>query len=153
MAEIYFYHLTSSPLEQALPDLLEKVRANAWRALIRGTNAARLMHLDQHLWQYRDDNFLAHGMAGGDYDADQPILLTTDIKNSNNSEILLLTNQAKTDATEVARFTRVCLMFDGNNPDELTSARTDWKSLTEAGIPAQYWAQENGRWTKKAEKT
>ena len=42
MAEVYFYHLTSSPLEQALPDLLEKVRGNDWRALIRCTDQTRL---------------------------------------------------------------------------------------------------------------
>ena len=28
---------------------------------------------------------------------------------------------------------------------------TEWKRLTRAGCAAQYWAQENGRWTKKAE--
>lgn len=153
MAEVYFYHLTSSPLEQALPDLLEKVRANNWRALVRGTDAARLAKMDEHLWQYRDDNFFEHGLAGGAHDADQPILLTTETANTNNAEILLLTHQAQTDATEVTKFTRVCLMFDGLDHDALNAARTDWKTLTDAGIPAQYWAQENGRWTKKAEKT
>jgi DNA polymerase-3 subunit chi len=153
MAEVYFYHLTSSPLEQALPDLLEKVRGNDWRALIRCTDQTRLNKLDAHLWQYREDAFMPHGLAGGDHDADQPILLTTGADNANNSEILLLIHQAKTDSAEVAKFTRVCIMFDGNNPDELTAARGDWKTLTDAGIPAQYWAQENGRWTKKAEKT
>lgn len=153
MAEVYFYHLTSSPLEQALPDLLEKVRANTWRALIRGTDRDRLAKLDAHLWQYRDDTFLPHGLSGGDHDADQPILLTTDVSNTNNAEILLLTHQAKTDAAEVAKFTRVCLMFDGMDQHALNAARADWKTLTDAGIPAQYWAQENGRWTKKAEKT
>ena len=153
MAEVYFYHLTSSPLEQALPDLLEKVRGNNWRALIRSTDQTRLTKLDTHLWQYRENAFMPHGLAGGDHDADQPILLTTGTENTNNSEILLLTHQAKTEPTEVAKFTRVCIMFDGNNPDELTAARGDWKTLTDAGIPAQYWAQENGRWTKKAEKT
>ncbi|MEM7720517.1 MAG: DNA polymerase III subunit chi, partial [Pseudomonadota bacterium] len=30
-------------------------------------------------------------------------------------------------------------------------ARTQWRSLTEAGITAQYWAEEAGRWVKKAE--
>ncbi len=153
MAEVFFYHLTTSPLEQALPDLLEKVRGNAWRALIRGTDQNRLSRLDEHLWQYRDDGFLAHGLAGGEHDADQPILLTTGTDNTNNAEILLLAHGAKTDAAEAGTFTRVCLMFDGNNPDELTAARADWKALTDAGIAAQYWAQENGRWTKKAEKS
>lgn len=152
MAEVYFYHLTSSQLEQALPELLEKVSANKWRALIRGTDENLLKRLDAHLWQYRDDNFLAHGKAGGNHDPDQPILLTTNIENVNNAEILLLTHQAKIDPTEVAKYTRVCLIFNGMDPQELNSARSNWKNLTDAGIPAQYWAQENGRWAKKAEK-
>ena len=88
MAEVYFYHLTSSPLEQALPDLLEKVRGNNWRALIRSTDQTRLTKLDTHLWQYRENAFMPHGLAGGDHDADQPILLTTGTENTNNSEIL-----------------------------------------------------------------
>ena len=152
MAEVYFYHLTRSPLEKAIPDLLEKVRANNWRALIRSTDPHRLQALDASLWQYRDDSFLPHGLAGGAHDAQQPILLTTTSENTNQADILLLTHQAKTDPSEVAAYKRVCLMFDGNNANELTQARTDWKSLTEAGIAAQYWAQEDGRWTKKAEK-
>ena len=35
-------------------------------------------------------------------------------------------------------------------PDALAHARTQWKSLTEAGVAAQYWAQDDGRWVKKA---
>ncbi|MEN8896365.1 MAG: DNA polymerase III subunit chi, partial [Yoonia sp.] len=30
-------------------------------------------------------------------------------------------------------------------------ARTQWKALTNAGCEAQYWAQDMGSWTKKAE--
>ena len=151
MTEVYFYHLTSSPLEQALSNLLEKVRANKWRALIRSTNISCLDRLDAHLWQYGEDNFLAHGKSGGDYDMDQPILLTTDFDKTNNAEILFLTDQARTDPTEVAKFTRVCLIFDGMDSEELNSARIEWKKLSQAGIPAQYWAQDDGRWIKKAE--
>jgi DNA polymerase III subunit chi len=151
MTEVYFYHLTSSRLEQALSKLLEKVRASKWRALIRSINTGSLDRLDAHLWQYSEDNFLAHGKSGGDYDKDQPILLTTDFDNTNNAEILFLMDQAKTDPTEVAKFTRVCLIFDGMDPEELNSARIEWKNCSQAGIPAQYWAQDDGRWIKKAE--
>nr|WP_323776729.1 DNA polymerase III subunit chi [Amylibacter sp.] len=152
MAEVYFYHLTRSRLDQALPDLLEKVRAKPWRALVRGRAIEKLKQLDTALWQYKEDSFLAHGLIGGNHDADQPILLTNQLDNANNAEILLLTDGAKTTPQEVALYTRVCLMFDGNTETELTAARTDWKALTDAGVPAQYWAQEDGRWTKKAEK-
>ncbi|MDR6265139.1 DNA polymerase III subunit chi [Roseobacter sp. N2S] len=152
MAEVYFYHLTRSRLDQALPDLLEKVRAKPWRALVRGRDIEKLKQLDTALWQYKEDSFLAHGLIGENHDSDQPILLTNQLDNVNHAEILLLTDGAKTTPQEVALYTRVCLMFDGNTETELTAARTDWKALTDAGVPAQYWAQEDGRWTKKAEK-
>jgi DNA polymerase-3 subunit chi len=153
MAEVFFYHLTRSTLEQALPDLLGKVRANNWRALVRGADIARLKALDAHLWRFAEEAFLPHGLANGPHDSDQPILLTDQTSNANSADLLVLVNSAKTNIAEAQSFTRVCLMFDGNNADELTSARADWKSITDAGIAAQYWAQEDGRWVKKAEKS
>ena len=55
-------------------------------------------------------------------------------------------------AEEVTNLDRVCILFDGHDGNALTHARGQWKALTEAGCNAQYWAQEDGRWTKKAEK-
>jgi len=31
------------------------------------------------------------------------------------------------------------------------TARAQWRSLTGAGIAAEYWSEESGRWQKKAE--
>ena len=55
-------------------------------------------------------------------------------------------------AVEVAALERVCILFDGHDGAALDQARGQWKALTDAGCSAQYWAQEGGRWTKKAEK-
>ncbi len=152
MAEVFFYHLTRSPLQQALPELLERVLSRGWRALVRGVDEGRLRWLDDMLWQGRDDGFLPHGMAGGAYDSEQPVLLATGTENPNKAEILLLVDGAKITPEQAQDYTRVCLMFDGNDPDALQAARRDWKALTGAGIAAQYWAQEDGSWVKKAEK-
>lgn len=151
MAEVYFYHLTQRPLDQALPELLEKVLERGWKAVVRGRNRARLERLDTVLWTRRDADFLPHGMAGGDHDAEQPVLLTTETDTPNAADILLLVDGARADPAEAAGFARLCLMFDGNNAEELTSARADWKAVTASGLPAQYWAQDDGRWVKKAE--
>lgn len=152
MAEVFFYHLTRSPLQQALPDLLERVLSRGWRALVRGVDEGRLRWLDDMLWQGRDDGFLPHGLAGGAHDAEQPVLLATGAENPNKAEILLLVDGAKITPEQAQGYTRVCLMFDGNDPDAVQAARRDWKALTDAGIAAQYWAQEDGSWVKKAEK-
>ena len=153
MSEVYFYHLTRSPLQQALPDLLERVLSRGWRGLVRGVAMDRMRWLDETLWQGRDDGFLPHGLEGGAHDADQPVLLATGGDNSNKAEVLLLVDGAKVSKSEIAKFTRVCLMFDGNDPEALQAARRDWKALTDGGIAAQYWAQEDGSWVKKAEKS
>ena len=55
-------------------------------------------------------------------------------------------------AAEVGLAQRVCVLFDGAEAAALDHARGQWKALTDAGVAAQYWAQEDGRWTKKAEK-
>ncbi len=150
MSEVFFYHLTRTPLEQTLPDILQKCRARDWRVLVRGTDTKRLVWLDEKLWGGTPEGFLPHGFMTGANDLHQPILLTESDRNANNADVLMLVDGAKTTAAEVATFERTCLMFNGNNPDALNAARADWKVLTTAGVAAQYWSQETGRWEQKA---
>jgi DNA polymerase-3 subunit chi len=51
----------------------------------------------------------------------------------------------------VQRLERVCVLFDGNDPSAVETARGQWRNLTGAGCSAQYWSEESGRWEKKAE--
>ena len=60
MAEIHFYHLQRQPLEAVLPTLIEKSLGRGWRAVVQATSAERLSALDDHLWTFSDDSFLAH---------------------------------------------------------------------------------------------
>ncbi len=151
MGAVYFYHLTEAPLEATLPSLLAKARAADWRVAVRGTDAQRLDWLDEKLWLGPDDGFLPHGRAGGEFDADQPILLTEAPDIPNGASCLMTIDGAAVSAAEVAAMERVCILFDGNDPPALQAARDQWKALTGAGCAAQYWAQSDGGWTKKAE--
>ncbi|MDA7424692.1 DNA polymerase III subunit chi [Thalassococcus lentus] len=150
MGAAYFYHLTRAPLEVTLPLLLEKSLAAGWRVAVRGTEAARLEWLDQQLWLSPEDGFLPHGLAGGPHDADQPILLTTGAA-ANDPSCLMSVDGADISAEDVNAMERVCVLFDGHDPEALDRARGQWKALTTAGCAAQYWSEESGRWEKKAE--
>lgn len=152
MAEVYFYHLTRTPLEVTLPDLLEKSRSRDWRVVVRGTSEDRLKWLDERLWTGTDDSFLPHGLAGGAFDDVQPILLTSGSETPNKAQILMAVDGAEVSADEVAGFERVCLLFDGNDEAAVSAARTQWARLTDAGLPARYWSQESGKWDQKASK-
>jgi len=152
MSEIYFYHLTRTPLEATLPDLLEKCRARGWNVAVRGQDVKRLEWLDNHLWQGAQTAFLPHGLAGGEQDALQPVLLTQSCDNVNNAAIVMAIDGAEIDAGEVASYQRICVLFDGNDPAALEHARGQWKQLTDAGCAAVYWAQEESGWVKKVSK-
>ncbi|WP_428543714.1 DNA polymerase III subunit chi [Profundibacter sp.] len=152
MGAVYFYHLTRQPLEVVLPMLLEKSLAAGWRCAVRGGDSRRMEWLDEKLWLGREDGFLPHGLTGGEHDAMQPVLLTTDPAAANNPTAVLAIDGVEIAPEEVALLERVSILFDGNDEAALARAREQWKALTEAGCSAQYWSQESGHWEKKAER-
>lgn len=146
-----FYHLTRSPLEVALPVLLTKSLQAGWHVVVRGTDPGRLDWLDLKLWTAGDESFLPHGVAGGPHDGRQPILLTTGPDAPNGAQCLMAVDGAEVAAEECRALTRVCILFDGNDPTATERARGQWKALTGAGVAAQYWSEDSGRWQMKAE--
>lgn len=150
MGEAYFYHLTQTSLEHTLPTLLERARGAGWKIAVRGTNPNRLDWLDQKLWLGPEEAFLPHGLAGGDHDALQPILLTTGAL-ANDPGCLMTVDGAEATPEEVNALQRTCILFDGLDPDAVHHARGQWKTLTSAGCAAKYWSEESGRWEMKAE--
>lgn len=153
MGAVFFYHLTRRPLEAVLPDLLVRSRERGWKVIVRGGDAARLDWLDRKLWMGPEDRFLAHGMAGGEHDAHQPVLLTSGAENPNGATCLMSVDGAQISAVEAGAMARACIFFDGNDESALSVARNQWKALTQAGCAAQYWAEEDGQWKKKAERS
>ncbi len=151
MGAAYFYHLTQRPLEETLPVLLEKAQGAGWRIAVRGRAPDRLAWLDDRLWLGPEEGFLPHGLAGGPHDALQPILLTASPEAANDPACVMAIDGADISPDEVNALERVCILFDGTDPEAVQQARVQWKSLTGAGCSAQYWSEESGRWEKKAE--
>ncbi|MCT4555777.1 MAG: DNA polymerase III subunit chi [Pelagimonas sp.] len=152
MGAVYFYHLTQRPMVETLPVLLEKSLGAGWRVLVRGRDRDRMDWLDQKLWQGPEEGFLPHGLAGGDHDALQPVLLVWEGgAAANNPTCIMSIDGADLTAEEVQSSERCCILFDGHDPEAVQAARVQWKALTGAGCSAQYWSEESGRWEKKAE--
>lgn len=148
MGAAYFYHLTRSPLGPTLAMLAGKSLGAGWRVEVRGRSLELLQSLDLSLWN--GDGFLPHGLAGGPHDADQPVLLTTDGAGT-PAECLMAIEGVDVSAAAVGEKARVCVLFDGTSDAAVRRAREQWKALTGAGVAAQYWSEESGRWEKKAE--
>lgn len=156
--EIWFYHLQSQSLEQALPSLIEKSLANGWRVVVQARSEERLEALDQHLWTYRDDSFLAHGRAAEGDGEMQPVYLSTGGETPNGAKVRFFVEGADVaqwlaaSPAEAGAFARAIVAFDGASEDDLTQARAQWKELKARGLALTYWRQnEAGRWEKLLE--
>lgn len=148
-AEVLFYHLERQPLEKVLPSLLEKTIERGWRAVVQTGSQERLEALDLALWTYRDESFLAHGTRKDGMSEHQPIYLTTGSETPNGAGVRFLVDGAE--AETFAGFVRVVYLFDGNDPQAVATARSQWTAAKQAGCQVTYWQQSpSGRWEKKA---
>jgi DNA polymerase-3 subunit chi len=153
MPEVLFYHLDRHSLEEVLPSLLEKTRDRKWNANVRVGSAERMEALDNHLWTYSEQAFLAHGTAAEGNAARQPIFLTTEDDDPNNAEVLFLVDGAMVDdwgSAAQKKFERIVLLFDGHQNEMLSAARAAWKEAKEAGHDVTYWKESpGGKWEKQ----
>ncbi|GKX32827.1 MAG: DNA polymerase III subunit chi [Rhizobiaceae bacterium MnEN-MB40S] len=149
MAELLFYHLTESRLEEALPPLLEKSLGRGWRVVVQTGSDERRDSLDQLLWTWRDDSFLPHGIETADHADMQPVLLCSSQSNANNASVRFLVDGAE--PPDLVSYDRAVFMFDGHDQEQLEAARGQWKQLKGAGHELTYWQQTpDRRWERKA---
>lgn len=149
MAEILFYHLTESTLEDALPGLLERSLARGWKVVVQTGSEERRDALDQHLWTFRDDAFLAHATDREPHPQEQPVLLTTGLDNVNGAQIRFLVDGAA--PPDLAGYDRAVFLFDGHDAAQVEAARGHWRTMKAAGHSVTYWQQSpDRRWERKA---
>lgn len=147
MSEIRFYHLRTTTLERALPQILEKILARGDRAVVMAGSAERVEALNATLWTYDDRSFLPHGSHKDGFAADQPVWLTTAEENPNGATVLVMTDGAT--AERIADWPLALDFFDGGDDAALAAARARWKVYKEAGHDITYWKQsDQGRWEK-----
>jgi DNA polymerase III subunit chi len=145
--QVDFYHLVASPLERVLPRIAERVVAGGGRLVIVAADAGQRTTIDRLLWTYTPDSFLPHAQAGGERDADQPVLIAGDVVEANGARNVALIDGTWRDA--VLGFDRAFHFFDG---DTVAAARVAWKALADReGVERRYWKQdERGRWEQAA---
>ena len=152
MGEVRFYHLTERPLEQVLPVMLARSLERGWRVLVRGTDPARIETLSARLWSHGDASFLPHGTQADGQPERQPVWLCCDTENPNDANTLFLIDNAEAELEELAAMAMVAVLFDGLDEAAVARAREQWRLVSEAGLTAVYWAQdEGGAWVKKHE--
>lgn len=145
--QVDFYHLTTTPLERALPSIAVKVVESGGRLLVVSGDAQQRQHIDVSLWTFQPDSFLPHAQAGAGEDALQPVLIGEGVDPANGARFIALIDGVWRD--EALGFDRAFHFFDGEN---IGAARLAWKGLADRdGVERRYWKQdENGRWGQAA---
>ena len=144
MAEFSFYQLLRTPLEQALPKILEKVRELDLRAVVVVGSETRVESLSQVLWTYDPGAFLAHGSTRDGYPGEQPIWLTALDENPNGAEVVVLADGATVASPE--RYQRCIEIFDGRDEGATQAARVRYKEAKDAGHSLKYFRQSETGW-------
>ncbi len=127
MSEVFFYHLTQTRIEVALPKILERAVSADWLVELRIGTEANVESISDAIWKGPDDSFLPHCLEDNDKLYDYPIVLSKSPL-SELRDCLIVIEQAELQNNEVEKFKRVCLLFDSKNEVELTKARASWKS-------------------------
>jgi DNA polymerase III subunit chi len=135
-------------LDKVLPKLLARTLDAGKRALVLTGSDTRTESLTGLLWTDEADAWLPHGNITDGNPADQPIWLAEGSDNANDAQFLFLTDGAEHD--DISGFERCFELFDGNDDEALTAARTRWKTYLDAGHTLTYWQQgDRGGWEQK----
>jgi DNA polymerase-3 subunit chi len=148
VAEIGFYHLLSTPLERALPRLLERAWSQGHRIVVRAASAERVEYLSGTLWTYDEAAFLPHGSGRDGNPALQPIWLTHRDENPNGASMIVLVDGLE--AEDLSAFARCADLFDGRDAGAVEAARDRWRRAREAGHALTYWQQTASGWERMA---
>ncbi len=151
MAQALFYHLIRARPEDTARMLVARALGMGWRIMVRGGDPARLDRIDTRWWVEGEADFLPHGREGGPHDARQPVLIGQGPA-VNGAVALVLLDRAEATLEEARGMERVWHLFEAADEAQMAAARAQWTRLTAAGIPAQYWSDETGRWVIKVEK-
>ena len=154
MTDTLFYHLERRSLEEVLPGLVEKSLERGWRAVIRTDSSERSDALDNLLWTYDEQSFLAHAQSGDGEAARQPVLITVEEENPNGANILFCvggTSPSDWSGAELSALARIVLLFDGRDAAALADAREAWKGAKAGGHEVTYWKESpSGKFEKQS---
>ncbi len=138
-----FYQLGNLSAEAALPQLARQTLKIGERMLVVSADEAQLARIGAVLWEAKD-SFLANGMAGGDHDARQPILLAPSAEPANGARFVALADGEWRD--EALVFERAFLLFSAATLD---GARGAWRALGDKdGVERRFWKRDGARWVE-----
>lgn len=140
-----FWQVTDDPVEKVVALIARRVLDEGERVLVVAAEPEQRSAIATALWQAGPESFLANGEADAPGADRQPVLLSDAPAPLNGASHVILADGTFRD---IAGAARVFLLFP---PDLAPQARAAWRAVDgRDGVERAYFAQEAGRWVKKA---
>lgn len=147
--DAFFYHISSEYITELLEHLINKSFEKNWRSLIYFKNEEFLKEVDNKLWELQPP--IVHGIDVEEHNHLQPVLLTKNTNNINNSKILFIIEPHDDLDFILESFERVVVVVS-DHPQYIAAARNLWKLYKEKNINLYYYKKTStGQWKKESE--
>ena len=144
--QLDFWQLSSGSIDQVVALIVGRARANGAKLLVIDADPARRQATSRALWEFRAEAFLAHGDAAEPHADRQPILLSDKCEAANGARLAIIADGQWRDEGE--GFDRTIMLFDEAGTP---AAREVWRKFDGRDeVERRYFAQEDGKWVKKA---
>jgi DNA polymerase III subunit chi len=144
--QLDFWQLSHDPVERVVALIAERTRGTGEKLLVVAADDEQRAALGRALWEAKPEAFLANGEAAAPHAERQPILLSETCEAANGARYVVLGDGIWRDQAE--QFERAFLLFGEAG---IEAARRIWRQFDgREDIERSYYAQEDGKWIKKA---
>ncbi|MFZ2587801.1 MAG: DNA polymerase III subunit chi [Alphaproteobacteria bacterium] len=149
MGLVRFYQVAGEGpgvVDAVLPTLLEKAVAAGEKVVVVCPTAQRVGRVDEHLWTYKADSFLPHGVAGSGADDLVPVVIAG-VEHVVDGRLPVALAGAEGVVEQCLGCPKVLYVFD-SSAASVERSRGLWKAL-KGKAEVEYLAQEGGKWVGK----
>ena len=146
LEKAYFYNSSHRNVVADISFLIEKLFKEKNRILVCCKDQETVEVIDAFLWTYKEDEFIPHSIATKEKNSIYPILITTDIHEDYDHNVLLASSGVLIKETDWRKFAKAYYFFDDQENKEKENAREMWKSFSARDIVCKYWVNKANKW-------
>jgi DNA polymerase-3 subunit chi len=144
--QVDFWQLSRDPVERVVALIAQRTLGAGEKLLVVAEDGGARATIGKTLWETKPDAFLANGDADDPYAGRQPILLSSRCEADNGARYVVVADGLWREEAE--GFERAILLFDEAGTP---AARAVWRQFDDRDdVERSYYAQEDGKWVKKA---
>ena len=146
LEKAYFYNSSHRNVIADISWLIEKLFKEKNRILVCCEDQETVEVIDAFLWAYKEEEFIPHSIATKEKNSIYPILITTDMHEDYDHNVLLALSGVLIKEKDWQKFEKAYYFFDDQENKEKENAREMWKKFSALNIECKYWVNKANKW-------